>query len=222
MTRAAGIVLAAGEGRRFGGAKVLASLDGRPLLQHVLDTCAAARLQPLIVVLGPDSASIDESIRWRTELRITNPDPGLGLSSSIRLGIAALFRAQPLPTSVLIVLGDQPRLEPAQIAQIVSVPFDPGRPVVVPRYADGEPGNPVRIEREGWSLVDELEGDRGLAQLFERRPELVRFVDVPGTNPDVDTPADLAALSRGAGPTRSDHTAAAGRSRPSGVRHPRS
>jgi molybdenum cofactor cytidylyltransferase len=226
LTRAAGIVLAAGEGRRFGGAKLLARLDSRPLLQHVLDTCAAARLEPVIVVLGSDSAAVDEWIRWGTELRVRNPDPGRGLASSLRVGMAALRdadarTAQPLPTSVLILLGDQPRLEPAQVARIVSASRDPGRPVVVPRYADGQPGNPVRVEREGWSLVDQLEGDRGLAQLFESRPELVRFVDVAGTNPDIDTPADLAALSRGGGPARSDRTAAAGRSTPSAVRRPR-
>lgn len=221
MRRAAGIVLAAGEGRRFGGAKLLAPLDGRPLLQHVLDTCAAGRLQPVIVVVGPDSASAVASIQWHTELRVTNPDPGRGLAGSLRLGMGALRSAKPMPTCVLVLLGDQPRLEPAQVAQILSAPRDPRRPIVVPRYADGQPGNPVRIEPEGWSLVDELEGDRGLAQLFARRPELVRFVDVAGSNPDVDTPADLAALSRDAGPARSGRTAVAGRNTPSAARRRR-
>jgi len=221
LRRAAAIVLAAGEGRRFGGAKLLAPLAGRPLLQHVLDIAAAAHLQPVIVVVGHDSPLLDALIEWRSELRITNPDPGLGLSSSLRLGMAALFGAQPTPTAVLVFLGDQPRLEPAQVARIVSAPRDPRRPVVVPRYADGQPGNPVRIEPEGWSLVDEVEGDRGLAQLFERRPELIRFVDVAGDNPDVDTPADLAAVSRGAGPVRSDRMAAVGRNTPSAARRHR-
>jgi molybdenum cofactor cytidylyltransferase len=221
LRRAAGIVLAAGEGRRFGGTKVLAPVDGRPLLQHALDTCAASRLGPVIVVLGTNAATVEAAIQWRTELRITNPEPGHGLASSLRLGMAALRRADQVPDCALVLLADQPRLQPAQVDRIVSAPRDPRRPIVVPLYEGGRPGNPVLIEREAWPLVDDLEGDRGLAQLFDREESRIRYVDVPGANPDVDTPADLALLSRGAGPARSDRTVAADRSTPSAARRPR-
>jgi CTP:molybdopterin cytidylyltransferase MocA len=73
------------------------------------------------------------------------------------------------------------------------------RPLVVPRYADqGEAGprNPVLLLRPVWPLVDELQGDRGLAALIDRNPDMVLSVPVPGTMPDVDTPGDLEALRR--------------------------
>ena len=76
---------------------------------------------------------------------------------------------------------------------------DPSRPIVVPRYSDGRTGNPVALEPEAFRLAATLTGDRGMSQLFTEHPHLVRYVDVPGTNPDVDTPTDLAAATRGGG-----------------------
>jgi CTP:molybdopterin cytidylyltransferase MocA len=95
---------------------------------------------------------------------------------------------------VLVLLGDQPRLELAQIDAILAAPRDAERPIIVPRYADGRPGNPALLEKDAWPLAEDLTGDRGMVQLFAAHAELVRYVDVPGSNPDVDTPPDLAAL----------------------------
>ena len=88
--RIVALVLAAGAGSRFGGGKLLASLEGRPVLQHVLDRLADAGLGDVVVVLGGDASAIEEAIDWRRERRVRNPDPGRGLSSSVRIGIEAL------------------------------------------------------------------------------------------------------------------------------------
>ncbi|CAN5803401.1 nucleotidyltransferase family protein [soil metagenome] len=190
----AGLVLAAGLSSRFGSAKLLAGLDGRPILQHVLDLATAASLDPVVVVVN-DRITHDQSIAWRDELRVTNPQPESGISGSLRLGLAAL-RASPAQR-VLVLLADQPVLDRAQVEAILaSVPIA-ARPFVVPRYG-GAPGNPVLLERSAWSLAAGLSEDRGMVQVFADRPELVRYVDLPGANPDVDTPEDLAALSRDA------------------------
>ncbi len=189
----AGIVLAAGRGARFGGAKLLASLAGRPLLEHVLLTAREARLRPIVVVLGWDAERLEREIAWRDEVRVRNADPGAGISGSVRLGLAALEEAAPGCERAVVLLGDQPRLRADQLRVLLDQPADAARPIVVPRYADG-PGNPVVLERPAWRLAATLHGDRGMAQLFAERPALVRYVEVPGTNPDVDTPEDLAAL----------------------------
>ena len=68
-----------------------------------------------------------------------------------------------------------------------------GRPVTRPRYA-GEPdtpGHPVLLDRTIWERTRELEGDSGFAPLLRKYPNLVTTVDVPGTNPDINTPSDL-------------------------------
>jgi CTP:molybdopterin cytidylyltransferase MocA len=76
----------------------------------------------------------------------------------------------------------------------------PATPFVVPRYAaDGAP-NPILARRSIWRLADELAGDRGFGPVLATHPELVRFVAVEGSNPDVDTAADLDRLRDAATP----------------------
>jgi len=190
---ATAIVLAAGAGRRFGGGKLLALIDGRPMLQHVLDALAEAGIEDPVVVVGEDAAALDRAITWRGARRVANPEPERGLSSSLQLGWSTAMGVEPVPGAALVVLGDQPLLDPAVISTLLAQPPDPARPVVVGRHGDGA-RNPVRLEPAAASLVAAATGDRGLGPLLEARPELVRVVDVGGANPDVDRPADLAAL----------------------------
>jgi molybdenum cofactor cytidylyltransferase len=188
-----GLVLAAGSSSRFGSPKALAELDGRPLLQHVLDAAAAAHLQPVVVVLGESATAIESRIRWRTERRIRNPDPARGLSSSLRDGLADLAAIAPRVDAV-VLLGDQPRTSPAVIRALVEAADQTDRPIVAPRYAAGGGSNPVFIRRDAFRIAREAENDRGLGPILLARPELVTWLDVEGSNPDVDTPADLLAL----------------------------
>jgi molybdenum cofactor cytidylyltransferase len=191
MTATAGLILAAGLGRRFGGQKLLANLDGRPILQFCLDRAYAAGLRPVVVVLGLHASAFESALAWRDETRLVNPGPDAGISSSVRIGLDWLGTTD--ARRVLVLLGDQPRLTLEQVHVVLGAAQDPERPIVVPRYA-GVPGNPVLLERAAWPLASGLTGDAGMSQLFRSRPELVRYVDVPGNNPDVDTRADLGAL----------------------------
>lgn len=182
------VVLAAGAGTRFGGGKLLARIGGRPVLQHVLDTLAAAGLSNVVVVLGDDREAIEAAITWRSERRIRNPDPGRGLSSSLRIGIEAVGDSA---RAVLVVLGDQPLVPAAAIRALVAAPADPSRPVVVPVYPDDRGRNPVLLGRPAFGLVADADGDRGLGPVLAAHPELVTEIAVTGVNPDLDTLEDL-------------------------------
>ena len=191
--RTTALVLAAGAGRRFRGGKLLARLEGRPLLQHVLDALAEAGIEDPVVVVGADADALEDAIRWREARRVRNPDPERGLASSLQLGWAAATSSELSPAAVLVVLGDQPRLDPAVVRALAAEPADPARPVIVARHADGA-RNPVRLEPEAAPLVAASQGDRGLGPLIDARLDLVRVMDVEGANPDVDAPADLVAI----------------------------
>ena len=191
--RVGALVLAAGASERFGSVKALARLGGQPLLQRVLDRAAAIGFGDVVVVLGDAAEQIEAAITWHGERRVRNPDPGAGLSSSLRVGMTALAEGT---EAVLVLLGDQPLVRADVIEALLAALGAGGRPVVVPRYEGGGGANPVLIARAAWPLALDTAGDRGLGPVLHAHPELVREVAVPGENPDVDTPGDLAALER--------------------------
>lgn len=192
------VVLAAGAAARFGSNKLLAPLDGQPLLQHVLDAVAAAGLEDVIVVLGDEARAVEAAIAWRGERRVVNPRPVDGLSSSLRVGLDAAVEV-PAADAVLVVLGDQPRVRPDALRAVVTAAADRAAAFaafVRARYPVDPAPNPVLVRRSAWALVAGLDGDHGLGPLLASRPELVAEARVDGANPDVDTAEDLATLAR--------------------------
>ena len=180
----AAVVLAAGESRRFGGAKQLALLDGRTLLEHVLLRAAEAGLDPIVAVvpvwLTRPRDWTDERLRW-----IRNPHPGRGLSHSLQLGFAAL----PADCeAAVILLGDQPTMPGERIAAVIA---GRGERPIVATHVGGRPAPPVLVERSHFGLIGEAAGDAGLRDLLAAHPEWVVAVEMPGHVPDVDTLADL-------------------------------
>lgn len=191
--RVVGLILAAGAASRFGSDKLAALFDGRPLLDHVLDALRAVPLDEIVVVTRPE-----RPIPPSADLRVVvNPAPEDGLSSSLRLGLAAVTQiGSPPAEAVLVALGDQPRIDPEVMRQLLAAARTSARPVVMPAYDRDGSRNPVLLLRAAFALVDEASGDRGLGPIVDAHPELVHSVSVRGGNPDVDTPADLARLRR--------------------------
>jgi CTP:molybdopterin cytidylyltransferase MocA len=181
----AGLVLAAGEGRRFGGPKQLAPLDGRPLLEHALAAMATAALPSFAVVLGARAEEIAGGVDLHGAEVVVAPDWAEGLAASLRAGVAALASGA---NAIVVTLGDQPRLRPEAIAR-VAASGGPSFPAARAVYRDG-PGHPVLLRRELFAAVAELRGDAGARELLAS----VAVAPVPcdGDRPrDVDTPADL-------------------------------
>jgi CTP:molybdopterin cytidylyltransferase MocA/SAM-dependent methyltransferase len=191
--RLAALVLAAGASSRFGAPKALARLDGKPLLEHVLDALRDAGVARIVVVLGHAADEIEERIDWLDEVVVRNPDPR-HLSSSLQVGLDAVESLEPPVDGVIVALGDQPRTRPEVVRALVAAARHSDRPVVVPRYADGGGANPILLTRAAFDLVDETTGDRGLGPVLADHEDVVEAVPVEGSNPDVDTPGDLAAL----------------------------
>jgi len=179
------VVLAAGEGSRFGGPKQLAELDGRPLLDHVLAAVAAVpAVERFVLVLG---ARADE-IRARVDLHgaevVVCESWAEGQAASLRAGLAALDDVD----AALILLGDQPGMTPAAIEAVLAH-FDGTRPLRA--VYDGAPGHPVVLQRQLVKEAMELQGDIGARELLEDARALRVEVGHLCEPADVDTPADL-------------------------------
>jgi len=183
----AGLVLAAGAGERFGGAKQLAPLDGRPLLEHVLATMAAAPLDRVVVVLGARAAEVLGGVPLHGAEAVVCDGWAEGMAASLRAGVDAVGTAE----AVVVALGDQPRLSPHAVARVVAARGE--SPAVRATYA-GVPRHPVLLERALFDRLRALSGDEGARRVLDGVPVSEVACDGLGSPDDVDTPAELARL----------------------------
>jgi molybdenum cofactor cytidylyltransferase len=178
-----GLILAAGEGRRFGGTKQLAELDGRPLLEHVL--AAMAGISPRVVVLGHAADKIRRGVNLHGASVVVCEDWAEGQAASLRAGLAALAGYD----AVVVVLGDQPEITAEAVAAVAAAAGDED---AVRAVYDGTPGHPVLLRRALLERAGELRGDTGFRDLLESAS--VREVEVGAlADPaDIDTREELA------------------------------
>jgi CTP:molybdopterin cytidylyltransferase MocA len=168
----AAIVLAAGEGSRFGGPKQ------RLLLPDVLAAVRASSVDELLVVAGAHELDVDARV-------VTCPDWARGIGASLRCGLQAL---SPEIEAAVVVLADGPDLSPAAVDRILDVWRGGAGDVVAASYG-GNRGHPVVLGRKAWNRFPD-EGARTL------EPVLVACDDL-GSPGDVDTPADVPDRLRG-------------------------
>lgn len=182
----AGLILAAGAGTRFGDeSKLLAELDGRPLLEYaVAAQCAVAELEWIVIVLGAHAHEVLERVDLRRAEPVICADWDTGQAASLRCGASALAAAG--AGKVIVTLGDEPLLTPALIGRFVDQPG--GSRAVY----DGRPGHPVVLGAAQLQALSELTGDRGARSLLHGGP--VIECGHLGSGRDVDTTDDLEAI----------------------------
>jgi molybdenum cofactor cytidylyltransferase len=181
-----GLILAAGAGSRFGSQpKLLAELEGRPLLEHAIRAqCEVAELERVVVVLGAHAEQVLERVGFLRAEPVVCEDWQSGQAASLRRGLAALAGA----SKVIVTLGDEPLLTPAVIARFVD---EPGGTRAL---YEGRPGHPVVLSVEQMNALAKLTGDRGARGLLHGGPTIECGSLCSGR--DVDTPDDLEAMSR--------------------------
>jgi CTP:molybdopterin cytidylyltransferase MocA len=180
-----GLILAAGAGTRFGsdGSKLLAELDGRPLLEHAIRAqCEVAELERIVVVLGAYAEAILARVEFMRAKPVVCEAWLSGQSASLRCGLAALHDA----SRVVVTLGDEPLITPTVIARFVDA-----APATRAIY-HGRPGHPVVLGPEQIRAISRLRGDRGAGPLLRGGPTIECGEQCSGR--DVDTPEDLEAM----------------------------
>jgi molybdenum cofactor cytidylyltransferase len=183
----AAVILAAGLSRRMGQAKLLMLLDGRAIVRHAVEAVLAGGVDSVWVVSGPALGAIEVALAGLDVQIVVNPMPAEGQAGSVRVGIGALPAAA---DSALIALGDQPMLPPSIIPALLAARRTSGKPIVAPRYRDGQ-GNPVLFKREIFPELLRLDGDQGARPIIQKDPTRVEWVELDlAMPPDVDTPGD--------------------------------
>jgi molybdenum cofactor cytidylyltransferase len=186
MSEVAAIILAAGRGVRFGpDPKLLALLDGKPLVRHVAEAAVRSVAKPIIAVTGHKADDVESAIDALPIQIIRNPLFAEGLSSSLKAGFAA---SPPEAGAVIVLLGDMPFITANLIDELVSAWQSTGRPAALIPISDGRRGNPVVLSRMLEAAVRELSGDAGAGRILRNHPGVVEWpVESQAILQDIDT-----------------------------------
>ena len=182
----AGLVLAAGAGRRFGGPKALVEVDGERLVDRAVRVLGEGGVASQYVVQG----AADLTGLAGAEV-VNNPDWAEGMGSSLRVGLAAMPADV---AAVLVVPVDQPGLAPAAVRRVVGAAGDDLRSALVVATYAGRNGHPVLLGRDHWdAIAAQAVGDIGARPVLAARAGLVVRVECAdiGDGYDIDVPGDL-------------------------------
>lgn len=187
----AAVVLAAGASTRFGSQKLLARIDGVPLVRRTIDQVVAAGLDTIVVVLGREEQAVRAALDGMPVDFAINPHFRDGMYTSLRAGIRRLGRTA---EAAVIVLGDQPGISGDTIVSLVAEYRATRKPIVVPVY-DGARGHPVLFDASIFPELEAVIGDQGGREVIGRDPSRVTSVHFPfGMPGDIDTIEDYRAL----------------------------
>ena len=189
--RSVAIVPAAGSAERFGGKKLLALVDGEPLLDRTIAALLDGGVDQIIVVVAPDADDLTHDVNAFTDARVwpvVNPDPSRGMFSSLQAGMA-----EAEGDALLVLPADMPFVQAATVRLLLDA-FAKKSAIVSPRY-DGKRGHPVILPP---ALRDEIRAADPLLTLHDilkRHPAERVDIDVQdrGAVRDVDRKEDLEA-----------------------------
>lgn len=187
----AGLVLAAGGGRRLGGPKALLRYDDRLLVDRTVEIAREGGCDPIVVVLGAAADEVRAQARLDDVTVVVNRAWGTGLGSSLRAGLAAL--TDTAAQAALVLLIDMPGVSPQAVRRVAALPYPSA--LVCASYG-GRRGHPMLLGREHWSGISTLAAaDVGAKPyLIARGGEVqeIRCDDI-ADDTDIDTP-EAAAL----------------------------
>lgn len=194
MTRLAGLVLAAGAGRRMGGPKALLrrSPDAATFVEEAVAKVVTAGCDPVVVVVGAVADQV-RSVLPRGVAVVVNERWDEGMGASLQAGIGCLASRSDPVGAVLVTLVDLPDVPLAAYRRVVdSAPPDATEALLRAAYG-GVPGHPVVLGRRHWpGVLDTAHGDRGARDYLTAHPPVLVECGDLATGRDVDTPAELA------------------------------
>jgi molybdenum cofactor cytidylyltransferase len=182
------VLLAAGEGSRFGGAKQLANIAGEPMVRRVARRLLETDI-PVIAVTGAYADDVEIVLDDLPLSMIRCEDWQLGMGNSLAAGVREAVRLFPQSTAVLICLADQPMLDKASIETFLQRHKQASDRILASEH-DGTKGPPVLFPQDCFAALMMLSGARGARSLLEQHAARVEVMtSIEGI--DVDTPEDL-------------------------------
>jgi CTP:molybdopterin cytidylyltransferase MocA len=183
------VILAAGSATRYGALKQVIAIDGEPMVRRIARGALAARLHPVVVVVGAQGDRVIDCLVNLDVHPVDNPAWAAGMGSSLSTGVRALM-AQPITLhAVMVLLADQPAVSVDDLEKMLAAHAASPARILACRH-ESTVGPPCIFPI---ALVDELaalEGPAGARVLLDRHASLVDGFDLPAAFNDIDTPDD--------------------------------
>ena len=189
------IILAAGASSRLGTPKQNLIYQGQTLLQRAIHTAlTSACCEKIVVVLGANEGVIRPNI-FDHQINITyNPNWQEGIASSIRLGITELQKLEPNITAAILMVCDQPFVDPLLIYQLTERKAENNNGIIACAYKDTL-GVPALFDVSYFPRLLMLQGKEGAKKLIKAFSHDVLPVAFPLGAIDIDTMDDYEGLS---------------------------
>ena len=167
------VLLAAGSGKRFGGGKLEALVDGKPMYLHALEKISDQILpdHPVVVTGNPVIIAAAEEKYIKI---IQNLNPELGISHSIHLAVKNFVDKDRDWDAVMFIVCDQPWLRRETVSSMLRA-YEDG---ILVAKSGNRKGNPVIFSKKYAEELLSLSGDVGGRQVMERHKEDVRFFEI--------------------------------------------
>lgn len=178
----AGIVLAAGMSTRLGRPKQLLPLGDHSLIRQTVERVLAATLDEVFVVIGSEADAMRVALAGLPVRIVENPAFVSGQASSLCAGVEALDDEI---AAAVMLLGDQPEIDPAAIDAVITRWRATDAPVVLTAYRAGQ-SHPILLARELFPDLLEIEGDQGARDVIRRYQDRIATAPM-----DADAPADI-------------------------------
>lgn len=198
ITSVQGIILAAGLSTRLGRPKLTVNVAGIPLISRVTRAALDSQLSRVILVTGASNSGLLEAIgEMALDSRLvvaTNPDPELGMSSSVRTGVRILEKDA---SGAMLILADQPFLTSSVIDRLLAA-FDTEPERIVAALIRGRRSNPVIFPAALFSELEEIQGDVGGRYVLRQHENIVVGIEMGDQydDEDLDTTEDLQRILR--------------------------
>lgn len=186
------IILAAGASTRMGSPKQLLEWHNQTLLTHSIQHAQSILNERIIVVLGAQHASIQQTIHTNDITLVINPDWQEGMASSIREGIQALPDSA---SAVLIMLCDQPLIEAEHLQHLLTSWLSSPTKIIASQYHHAV-GVPALFPVEFFALLQSLQGDKGAKALLHYFEDRLIKIPMPEAELDIDSPEDFERLNK--------------------------
>jgi molybdenum cofactor cytidylyltransferase len=184
------VVLAAGMSQRMGQHKLMLPwMGGRTIIEHIIEQLILARIDYITAVTGHRAGQVRRLATAMGVHTVHNPHYRTGeMLSSLKVGLASMPDHM---AAALVVLGDQPRLQPRIVTQIGMAYAEGAGGIIIPSY-QMKRGHPILIDRRYWPDILNLPEDAALRDVINTYAADIGYVtvDTDSVLRDVDTPDD--------------------------------